>query len=66
MTPENKATKHVSGDSLDVKITWVTGSTVKTVSIDEAIKDSNGEKLDIRFGGNLATAKDKKQDVLCV
>ena len=57
---ENKATEHVSGDPLDVTVSWVEGTSVKTVSIDEAIKDSNGEKFDIRFGGNLATAKDKK------
>ena len=49
-----------------MKVSWTEGNDVKTVSIDEAIKDSNGEKLDIRFGGNLSTAKDKKQDVLCV
>lgn len=62
MTLENKETTKVEGDAFDVSVNW-TGAD-KAVSIDEAITDSNGTPIDIRFGGNLANALDKKTGCL--
>jgi len=62
MTLENKEQTHVEGDAFDITVTW-TGAE-KEVTIDEAIKDSNGTPIDIRFGGNLTNALDKKTGCL--
>ncbi len=62
MTLDNKETTNVQGDAFDVSVNW-TGAE-KAVTIDEAIKDSNGTPIDIRFGGNLKTAMDKKTGCL--
>ncbi len=62
MTLENKDTTKVEGDAFDVTVNW-TGAD-KAVTIDEAIIDSNNTPIDIRFGGNLANALDKKTGCL--
>lgn len=62
MTLDNAATTHVEGDKFDVTVNW-TGA-AKPVSLNEAIKDSNGKQFDIRFGGNLKTAMEKNTGCL--
>lgn len=62
MTPDNKETTKVQGDSLAVSVTWGDGS--KEYDLNEVVKDSNGSKIDIRFGGNLKRALDKKTGCL--
>lgn len=55
MTPDNKTTTHVEGDSIKVEVTW--NGADKSYDINDVIKDSNGKKIDIKFGGNLERAK---------
>lgn len=62
MTMDNKEKTAVQGDPLDVFVTWKGAK--KTYRIDEAIKDSNGKPIVIRFGGNLQAALDKKTGCL--
>lgn len=62
MTMDNKETTHVTGSKLDISVSWQGAE--KAYSLDEAIIDSNGKKLDMRFGGNLAMAEDKKTGCL--
>lgn len=62
MTLDNMTTTHVEGDKLDVTVNW-TGAE-KVVTIDEAITDSNGTPIDVRFGGNLKTALEKNTGCL--
>lgn len=62
MTPDNKETTSVQGDALAVSVTWGDGS--KEYDLNEVVKDSNGSKIDIRFGGNLERALDKKTGCL--
>lgn len=62
MTLDNAATTHVEGDKFDVTVNW-TGAD-KAVSLNDAIKDSNGTPFDIRFGGNLKTAMEKNTGCL--
>lgn len=61
MTPDNATETHVEGDPIDVKVKWE-GS--KEYDINEVIKDSNGNKIDIRFGGNLDRANSKNTGCL--
>lgn len=62
MTFDNKEKTAVQGDPLDVFVTWKGAK--KIYRIDEAIKDSNGKPIAIRFGGNLQAALDKKTGCL--
>ncbi len=62
MTFENKETTHVTGDKLDIHFKWA--GSQKYYDIDEMIKDSNGNKFDIRFGGNLSVAENVKTGCL--
>lgn len=62
MTLENKETTNVQGDALEVTITWEGAE--KEYKLAEVIKDSAGKAFDIRFGGNLANAQDKKTGCL--
>lgn len=62
MTMENKDKTHVAGDALDVTVTW--NGAGKDYKLDEVIKESNGKPLDIRFGGNLKNAQEKKTGCL--
>ena len=57
MNFDNKETSHVAGDRLEVTFNWAGAK--QPYNIDQVIKDSNGKKFDIRFGGNLAAAEDK-------
>ncbi|HHU8168205.1 TPA: lipoprotein YdjY, partial [Escherichia coli] len=58
MTMDNKETTHVTGSKLDISVNWQ--GAAKAYSLDEVIVDSNGKKLDMRFGGNLTAAEEKK------
>ncbi len=62
MTMDNKEKTHVEGDLLDVSVTWK--GAARAFRMDEAIKDSNGKPLQIRFGGNLETAMKMKTGCL--
>lgn len=62
MTPDNKMTTHVEGDPINVSVTW--NGADKSYDINDVIKDSNGNKIDIRFGGNLERAKAKNTGCL--
>lgn len=62
MTWDNKEKTVVEGDPIDVFVTWKGAK--KTYRIDEAIKDSTGKPIAIRFGGNLPAALDKKTGCL--
>ena len=55
-------TTHVTGSKLDISVNWQ--GAAKAYSFDEVIVDSNGKKLDIRFGGNLTAAEEKKTGCL--
>ncbi len=62
MTLDNAAQTHVDGDAFDVTVNWEGAE--KAVSLDEAIIDSNGNPIDIRFGGNLENARSKNTGCL--
>jgi ferredoxin len=62
MTMDNKETTHVTGSKLDISVNWQ--GAAKVYSFDEVIVDSNGKKLDMRFGGNLTAAEEKKTGCL--
>ncbi|STI28878.1 putative lipoprotein [Escherichia coli] len=64
MTMDNKETTHVTGSKLDISVNWQ--GAAKAYSFDEVIVDSNGKKLDMRFGGNLTAAEEKKRVAWCV
>ncbi|ELV55835.1 hypothetical protein EC991775_2177 [Escherichia coli 99.1775] len=49
-------------DINDISVNWQ--GAAKTYSFDEVIVDSNGKKLDMRFGGNLTAAEEKKTGCL--
>lgn len=57
MTMDNKETTHVTGSKLDISVNWQ--GAAKAYSFDEVIVDSNGKKLDMRFGGNLTAAEEE-------
>ncbi|MDY6065214.1 MAG: YdjY domain-containing protein [Finegoldia sp.] len=62
MTPENGAETHVEGSKIGATVTWKGAD--KDYDINEVIKDSNGKKIDLRFGGNLERAKEKNTGCL--
>lgn len=62
MTMENKDKTNVAGDALDVTVTWA--GAAKDYKFDEVVKESNGQPIDIHFGGNLKSAQDKKTGCL--
>ena len=62
MTLQNKEATHVEGAKLAVSVTW--SGADKVYGIDEVVIDSNHKPILMRFGGNLATAQDKKTGCL--
>lgn len=62
MNPDNATTTHVEGSKITATVTW--DGADKEYDINEVIKDSNGKKIDFRFGGNLERAKTKKTGCL--
>lgn len=62
MTPANATTTHVEGTPIKMEVTWEGAN--KVYDINEIIKDSNGNKIDFRFGGNLERAVDKNTGCL--
>lgn len=62
MNPDNATTTHVEGSKIGATVTWEDAG--KDYDINEVIKDSNGKKIDFRFGGNLERAKTKKTGCL--
>lgn len=59
MTMDNKETTHMSQAANWIFLVNWQGA-AKAYSFDEVIVDSNGKKLDMRFGGNLTAAEEKK------
>ncbi len=55
MTLKNGAETQVEGDRIKIEVTW--NGAPKSYDINEVITDSNGKPIDMRFGGNEATAK---------
>ena len=55
MTLKNGHETQVEGDKINISVTW--NGAAKSYDINEVIKDSNGKPIDMRFGGNQATAK---------
>ena len=55
MTLKNGPETHVEGDKIKIEVTW--NGAPKSYDINEVITDSNGKQIDMRFGGNEATAK---------
>ncbi len=58
MTMDNKETTNVAGSKLDISVNWQ-----QSISFDEWLLVS-GKKLDMRFGGNLTAAEEKKTGCL--
>lgn len=56
MTMDNKEKTFVEGEPLDVFVTWKGAK--KVYRLDEVIKDSNGKRFAIRFGGNLPKSQE--------
>lgn len=54
MTLKNGPTTQVEGDKIKISITWE--GALRAYDINEVIKDSNAKLIDMRFGGNEATA----------
>ena len=50
MTPDNAATTKVEGTPIDMKVTW--DGADKEYDVNEVINDSNGNKIEFKFGGN--------------
>ena len=64
MNPDNATTTHVEGSKLTATVTW--DGADKAYDINDVVKDSNGKKIDFRFGGNLERAKTKKTGQMCI
>ena len=62
MTPDNASTTKVEGTALDLKVTW--NGAEKEYDVNEVIKDSTGNKIAFKFGGNLERAKAKNTGCL--
>lgn len=62
VTFENMETTRVAGDRLDVSFNWA--GAARPYGIDEVIKDSNGKKLEMHFGGNLQAAEETQAGCL--
>jgi hypothetical protein len=62
LTMANKDKTLVQGDILDVSVTWKGAK--RAYRLDEAIRDASGKPLQIRFGGNLAAAREMKTGCL--
>ena len=61
-TSYHPGNKHSIARSVCIYATAIFNS--KAYSFDEVIVDSNGKKLDMRFGGNLTAAEEKKTGCL--
>jgi ferredoxin len=57
MTPDNASTTKVEGTPIDMKVTW--NGADKEYDVNEIIKDSNGNKITFKFGGNHDRAMEK-------
>ncbi len=62
MTMENKEKTSVSGDSLDITVTW--DGAPKAYRLDEVVRDSNKKPMEMKFGGNIKMANDKNSGCL--
>ena len=62
MTPENAAETKVEGTPVKMEVTWA--GAPKTYDINEVVNDSNGKKIEFKFGGNLERAEKKKTGCL--
>lgn len=55
MTPANAAKTFVAGSPIKMSVTW--NGAEKEYDVNDIIRDSNGNKINFRFGGNLERAK---------
>ena len=62
MTLKNKEVTYVEGSAFTVTVTW--DGAGKSYGIDEVVVESNKKPITMKFGGNQATAKDKKTGCL--
>jgi len=62
MTLENKEVTKVEGSAFAVSVTWEGAD--RSYGIDEVVLESNKMPIEMRFGGNLATANSKKTGCL--
>lgn len=62
MTADNKETTNVEGSSIKATVKW--NGADKDYDINDVIKDSNGKKIDLKFGGNLKAAESKQTGCL--
>jgi len=62
MTPDNASTTKVEGTPIDLKVTW--NGAAKEYDVNDVIKDSNGNKIAFKFGGNLDRSKAKNTGCL--
>ncbi len=62
MTLKNKEVTHVNGTAFTVSVTWEGAS--RSYGIDEVVIESNKKPIEMKFGGNLATAESKKTGCL--
>lgn len=62
MTLDNKEITFVAGSPVDFKVYWEGAK--RAYDINEVIIDSNKNNIDLRFGGNLETAKSKNTGCL--
>lgn len=58
MRADTAENTHVEGDKLKVTVTW--NGAGKDYDINEVVVDSNRKPIDMRFGGNLKAATEKK------
>ena len=62
ITMDNKEVTHVTGSAFAVHVTWEGAD--RAYGIDEVVVESNKKPITMKFGGNLANAKDKKTGCL--
>lgn len=62
MNPDNAATTHVEGTPIAMKVTW--NGADKEYDVNEVIKDSNGNNISFRFGGNHDRALERNTGCL--
>ncbi|HFZ8995995.1 TPA: YdjY domain-containing protein [Citrobacter freundii] len=62
MTNSNRENTHVAGSKLQLTVNWAGAPGPYT--FDEVLPDSNGRKIDMRFGGNLQDALARKTGCL--
>ncbi len=57
MNADTAAETHVEGDKMNIEVDWEGND--KPYALNDVVIDSNGNDLDMRFGGNKDSAKEK-------